>query len=230
VLDGLAAFLRGARCLLDQRDFVAREATPAPQLPERVLERWRERLRQPGAPDEHESMQLLLEAGLPALATRIVNDEREARAAAQAIGAPVVLKTAMRGIDHKSDIDGVRLGLADADATAAAYRELAARIGPRALVAPMVRSSGIEMLLGMIRDEQFGPGRRHGVRRTARRSARRRRLSVAAVRRDDARRRLAQLRLYPLLGSRRHRRPLAVEAFCSVAARFRRWSRALPMP
>jgi acyl-CoA synthetase (NDP forming) len=86
-------------------------------------------LRQPGAPDEHESMQLLLEAGLPALATRIVNDEREARAAAQAIGAPVVLKTAMRGIDHKSDIDGA-VGLADADTTAAAYRELATRIGP----------------------------------------------------------------------------------------------------
>ena len=40
---------------------------------------------------------------------------------------------------------------------AAAYRELAARIGPRALVAPMVRNPGIEMLLGMIRDEQFGP-------------------------------------------------------------------------
>ena len=220
VLDGLAAFLRGARCLLDQRDFVAREAAPAPQLPERVLERWRERLRQPGAPDEHESMQLLLEAGLPALATRIVNDEREARAAAQSIGAPVVLKTAMRGIDHKSDIDGVRLGLADADATAAAYRELAARIGPRALVAPMVRSLGLEMLLGMIRDEQFGPVVVMGFGG----------LHVEALddvvyllppfAADDARRRLAQLKLYPLLGSRRHRRPLAVEAFCSVAARF----------
>jgi len=146
--------------------------------------------------------------------------EREARAAAQAIGAPVVLKTAQRGIDHKSDVDGVRLGLVNADETAAAYRELAARIGPRALVAPMVRSTGIEMLLGMIRDEQFGPVVVMGFGG----------LHVEALddvvyllppfAADDARRRLAQLRLYPLLGSRRHRRPLAVEAFCSVAARF----------
>jgi acyl-CoA synthetase (NDP forming) len=220
VLDGLAAFLRGARCLLDQRDFVARQATPAPQLPQRVLDGWRERLREPGAPDEHESMQLLLDAGLPALPTCIVNDEREARAAAQAIGAPVVLKTAMRGIDHKSDVDGVRLGLADEDATAAAYRELAARIGPRALVAPMVRNTGVEMLLGMIRDEQFGPVVVMGFGG----------LHVEALDDvvyllppftvDDARRRLAQLRLYPLLGSRRHRHPLAVDAFCTVAARF----------
>ena len=136
-------FLRGARCLLDQRDFVARQAAPAPQIPERDPGALARAVASTGrASMSTTPCSCCWRPDCPPCATRIVNDEREARAAAQAIGAPVVLKTAQRGIDHKSDVDGVRLGLVDADDAAAAYRELAARIGPRALVAPMVRSCG----------------------------------------------------------------------------------------
>ncbi|HET6586013.1 MAG TPA: acetate--CoA ligase family protein, partial [Nannocystaceae bacterium] len=220
VLDGLAAFLRGARCLAEQRDFVARRHPAPPRIADDVLERWRSRLSQPGPLDEHDGMQLLRDAGLPAVATRIVNSERETRAAVQALGAPVVLKTAVRGIDHKSDVDGVRLGLPDADAAAAAYRDLATRLGPRALVAPMVRKPGVELLLGTVRDEQFGPvvvlgfG---GLHVEALRDVAHLLPPFAA---EDAARRLAGLKLFPLLTSRRHRRPLAIDAFCALAARF----------
>jgi len=51
----------------------------------------------------------------------------------------------------------VRLSLFDEAAVAVAWRDLAARIGPRTLVAPMVCAPGVEMLLGMFRDAQFGP-------------------------------------------------------------------------
>jgi acyl-CoA synthetase (NDP forming) len=220
VLDGLSPFLRGARALLDQRDFVARRRSAPLRIADDVLERWRARLRQPGVLDEHECMELLHDAGLPAVATQIVNSEKETRSVAQALGVPVVVKTAVRGIDHKSDVDGVRLGLGDADAAAAAWRDLAARLGPRALVAPMIRAQGVELLLGMIRDEQFGPVVVMGFGG----------LHVEALRDvahllppfapEDAARRLAALKLYPLLASRRHRRPLAVDAFCATAARF----------
>jgi acyl-CoA synthetase (NDP forming) len=220
VLDGLSAFLRGARCLTDQRDFVARPRSAPPRIADDILERWRSRLRQSRALDEHDCMQLLRDAGLPAIQTQIVNGERETRAAVQALGAPVVIKTAAHGIDHKSDVDGVRLGLGNADAAANAYRDLSARLGPRALVAPMIREQGVEMLLGMIRDEQFGPVVVLGFGG----------LHVEALRDvahllppfapEDAERRLAALKLFPLLTSRRHRRPLAVAAFCAAAARF----------
>ena len=45
----------------------------------------------------------------------------------------------------------------DEAAVARAWQDLATRIGPRVLVAPMVAAPGVEMLLGMFHDEQFGP-------------------------------------------------------------------------
>ena len=54
--------------------------------------------------------------------------------AATELGYPVVLKTDDPAIAHKSDVGGVVLGLADEAAVRAAYDELAARLGPRALV------------------------------------------------------------------------------------------------
>ena len=59
-------------------------------------------------------------------------------AAADAAGYPVVLKTADPDIHHKLDVDGVRLGLGDSDAVAAAYADLAARLGPTVSVQPQV--------------------------------------------------------------------------------------------
>jgi acetate---CoA ligase (ADP-forming) len=50
----------------------------------------------------------------------------------------------------------VRLDLANDEALLEAYRDLAGRLGPRALIAPMAKR-GVELSLGMIRDPQFGP-------------------------------------------------------------------------
>jgi succinyl-CoA synthetase beta subunit len=171
-------------------------------------------------PDEHEAMQLLRDLGLPANESRIVTSETEARGAARELGLPVVLKTAVRGIDHKTERRGVHLGLADEAAVAAAWRDLAARLGPRVLVAPMVAGPGLEMLLGMFRDEQFGPvisvgfGGEH-VEALAD--------VVYALPPFDAketRRLLDRLKLRALLGAGRRGQAPAVEAFCAVAARF----------
>ncbi len=76
--------------------------------------------------------------------------------AAAALGYPAALKTAMADILHKSDVGGVALDLGDETAVAAAYDDIAGRLGPRCLVAPMA-SKGIELALGIIIDEQFGP-------------------------------------------------------------------------
>ena len=89
---------------------------------------------------------------------------REAADAAADLGFPVVLKVLSADILHKSDIGGVRLGVADRAAAEAAFDEIlaAARTAqPEAaidgcLVAPMV-SGGVETILGVQRDPVFGP-------------------------------------------------------------------------
>jgi hypothetical protein len=85
-----------------------------------------------------------------------VATEDEAVAAAARLGHPVVLKTLAPGVDHKFDQGGVALGLASGDAVAAAYREMAARLGPDCLVQAQA-APGTEIFLGMTNDPQFGP-------------------------------------------------------------------------
>jgi succinyl-CoA synthetase beta subunit len=98
-------------------------------------------------------MALLGDYGIPTVASAEAASEGEAVAAAERIGWPVAVKTAEAS--HKSEVDGVRLGITDRAALAEAYRDLAARLGPRVTVAAMA-PAGVELALGVIRDPQFG--------------------------------------------------------------------------
>lgn len=219
VLDGVAPFLRGAKCLFEYRDHLARQRGPFVQAPLAALAQWRTRLAEGARLDENDAMGLLRDFQLPANVGRIVESEADARAAGRELGYPVVLKTAMRGIDHKSDQDGVRLGIADEGALGAAYADLAKRIGPRVLVAPMVRAQGVEMLLGMIHDEQFGPVVMIGFGGVHVEALADVIYALPPFDVSEARRLVDRLRLAPLLHSRRHKRPLALDEFCATAAR-----------
>ena len=92
----------------------------------------------------------------PGRARRRPRTRGAALAAAAAIGYPVVLKTDEPGIAHKSDVGGVRLGLADPGEAGAAYDDLAARLGPRVVVCETA-PPGTELALGIVRDLALGP-------------------------------------------------------------------------
>ena len=77
-------------------------------------------------------------------------------AAAGLIGYPVVLKTDEPTIQHKSDAGGVVLGVGGPAELAAAYADLAARLGPRVLVCETV-PTGVELALGIAHDPALGP-------------------------------------------------------------------------
>jgi acyl-CoA synthetase (NDP forming) len=220
VLDGLESFLRGTKHLLDHRDFEARSRGETPAIPEPALAKMRARLADRRRFDENDALTLLGDAGLPANAGSIVESEAEALAAAKAIGFPVVLTTAKRGLDHKSDRQGIHLGLADAAAVAAAYRDLAKRIDARVLVAPMIVAHGVEMLLGMVNDSQFGPVVLIGAGGVHAEALADAVYALPPFGAAEAARLVGRLGIAPLLASRRHRRPPAVDEFCRVAARF----------
>ena len=157
VLDGIASFLTGARCLLGYRDFLARPAVRPPGLPRPVLTQWRARLADRDVVDEIEANRFLHDCGIPMVETWPVNDSGELEALASGLGYPVVMKTAMPDIRHKSDVDGVRLNIRDAAELMSVYHDLSGRLGNRVLVAPMLDAPGVEMILGFAADEQFGP-------------------------------------------------------------------------
>ena len=110
---------------------------------------------------EWASKQLLGDFGVPLAAERRAVDADEAVAAAGTIGFPVVVKLNGERIAHKAERRLVRLGLADSSAVAAVASELLALAGPEdgdvdLLVAPMVPGLR-ELIVGAVRDRQFGP-------------------------------------------------------------------------
>jgi acyl-CoA synthetase (NDP forming) len=111
---------------------------------------------------EADSLELLDVAGCPVVPVRRAAGPDDAVAAADRLGYPVVLKLQAEGLAHKSDVGGVRVGLEDRVAVRTAAADLLALElpdGGRAtglVVQPMIRD-GIELILGIRRDAQFGP-------------------------------------------------------------------------
>jgi acyl-CoA synthetase (NDP forming) len=157
VIDGIRPFLAGARCLFGYRDFLARPVESLQDANPALVTRWRQRLSRGCALDEFESSQLLADFGIPVNPALPTRSAKSVMAAAAQLEFPLVLKTAEPGVLHKTDIGGVHLDIRDAEALQAAYADLAARIGPRALLSPMLDVEGVEMVFGLVRDEQFGP-------------------------------------------------------------------------
>jgi acyl-CoA synthetase (NDP forming) len=119
--------------------------------------------RRRGQWSEYEVRSMLADAGIPLVAAEFARSADEAVAAAARIGTPVAVKVVSPQILHKSDIGAVRLGVSGPDAVRAAFEAVvAAGAGvpgasvDGALVSPM-RSGGIELLVGVVRDPQWGP-------------------------------------------------------------------------
>ena len=121
-----------------------------------VATRWQAVLSKTPVLDEHQSLALFADFGVPVIESRRVECAEDLVGAAQAVTFPVALKTAAEGVHHKSDVDGVLLDLDDESALHAAYESLSTRLGARALVSAMAEP-GVEMALGMFRDVTAGP-------------------------------------------------------------------------
>jgi len=151
VFEGTRSGLRAIGHLLaDAEPPRRREALP---IDPARRERWAELLSSGAAVD---ALELIADYGVAIAEERRVATADEAVAAADALGHPVVLKTAAADVRHKVDVDGVRLGLADSDAVRAAYDDLAGRLCADVVVQPQV-APGVELALGIVRDPLLGP-------------------------------------------------------------------------
>jgi hypothetical protein len=130
--------------------------TSAIQLETTLLQRWSHQLAGLTSCDEITSLRLMADFGLPCVGFAIAEDWDQLLVAAEACGYPLVLKTAMPGIAHKSDQNGVKVGIEDAQQLEVEYGDLQRRLGDRVLVMPLV-AGGVEVSVGMKNDAQFGP-------------------------------------------------------------------------
>jgi acetate---CoA ligase (ADP-forming) len=114
--------------------------------------------------NERQSKSALAAYGVGGIGDRLCTDRTEALAAAKAIGYPVVLKIVSAQIPHKTEAGGVRLNIGDDKAMGEAYDAMMRSVSafdPKAkidgVLLQKMASGGIELIVGVSRDEQFGP-------------------------------------------------------------------------
>jgi acyl-CoA synthetase (NDP forming) len=211
VLEGTRSGLLALRHLLDHavRPEPPRAAEPGPRR-----QRWAPLL-SAGPPGSAVLFDLLRDYGIPAVRVRAAGTRAGTLAAAAEIGYPVVLKTDEPGIAHKSDVGGVRLGLAGPDAVGAAYDDLAARLGPRVLVG-QTAEPGTELALGLVRDPALGPLLIISAGGVFIEIFAERSVVLPPVPRSSARAALARLRLAAVLTGARGQRPADLDAIADA--------------
>jgi len=161
VINGIDLAMRAIRNLMQYRDGSEIEAdpespTPGIQFDAALLQRWSHQLAGLSSCDEVTSLRLMADFGLPCVSLAVAEEWDELRVAARACGYPLVLKTAMPGIAHKSDRNGVKVGIENEQQLETEYGDLQQRLGDRVLVMPLV-AGGVEVSVGMKNDAQFGP-------------------------------------------------------------------------
>jgi acyl-CoA synthetase (NDP forming) len=113
--------------------------------------------------DPDEVRRLLSGYGVDVIEQRVVESPTEAAAAAAELGGEVALKAIAPGLIHKSDVGAVRLHLSDPQKVLAAANDITRSVqsatGHTAsgFLLQRMAPSGVEMLVGVVNDAQFGP-------------------------------------------------------------------------
>jgi acetyl coenzyme A synthetase (ADP forming)-like protein len=113
---------------------------------------------------ESEAKQILRLSGFDVPAFWMGSTKEECVRAAQRIGFPVVMKIVSEDIIHKTEVGGVRVGISSVDEVREAYTDIMARARKkypdanlRGIIVCEMVEKGVETILGMSSDPQFGP-------------------------------------------------------------------------
>lgn len=155
---------------------------------------------------EFESKELLKQARVSVIDTRLATSREEAISISRKLGFPVALKVASPDIVHKSDVGGVKLGLRTANQVGKAYDDVIRTISgkyPQArlhgvTVQKMARP-GVEVIIGMSKDAQFGPVLMFGLGGIMVEVLKDIAFRIAPLTKKDAAEMLREIKGYPLL-------------------------------
>ncbi len=168
---------------------------------------------------EVESKELLKKAGIPVVEAKLARSKKEAISIGKEMGFPVVLKISSPDVVHKSDSGGVKLGLANATQVGKAYTEIISSVKqayPEAKiqgvsVQPMA-PSGVEVIVGMSKDPQFGPVLMFGLGGILVEVLKDVSFRIVPVTERDAREMIKEIKGYPILEGYRGQKPASIPA------------------
>jgi acyl-CoA synthetase (NDP forming) len=168
---------------------------------------------------EIESKQVLGEAGIPTAGARLAATAEEAVAAAKELGYPIVLKIVSPDVTHKSDVGGVKLGLDSAEAVTAAFGEIVEAVKQRqpdaridGVAVQKMAPPGIEVIVGMSKDPQFGPVLMFGLGGILVEVLKDVAFRIVPLEPRDARQMVREIKGFPVLQGFRGQEPADLEA------------------
>jgi acetyl coenzyme A synthetase (ADP forming)-like protein len=141
---------------------------------------------------------------LPLVDQRIVKNADDAGDAAEEFGGEVVLKAIAPGLIHKTDAGAVKLHLRGKSAVTAAAAEMTERLtalgfSPTGFVVQRLADRGVEMLIGVVHDPQFGPVVACGAGGVQVELLRDVSIRLTPLTREDAAEMIHELKTYPIL-------------------------------
>jgi len=168
---------------------------------------------------EVESKELLEQADIPVVETRLAKSKKDAITISKELGFPVVLKIASPDIVHKSDSGGVKLGVANATQVGKAYSEIMSVIKQKypnaaiqGLAIQRMAPPGLEVIVGMSKDVQFGPVLMFGLGGILVEVLKDVSFRIVPLTRRDAAEMIREIKGYPLLEGYRGQEPADISA------------------
>ncbi|HHT9119488.1 MAG TPA: acetate--CoA ligase alpha subunit [Candidatus Hypogeohydataceae bacterium YC41] len=168
---------------------------------------------------EAEARQVIAAYGFSIPRSILVTDKALAVKAALEVGFPLVLKVASPDILHKSDVGGVKVGISSLEEAGRAFEEMMERVRKRmpvahihgAFVQEMIKG-GREVILGAVKDPQFGPLLMFGLGGIYVEVLRDVSFRIAPITSTEARKMIEETKAYSVLKGTRGERPADLEA------------------
>ncbi len=166
---------------------------------------------------EIEAKELVKQAGVSVVDTKLATSKEEAISLSQRVGFPVVLKIASPDVVHKSDAGGVKLGLKTSKQVGKAYDDILGAMKqkyPEAKVQGVsvqkMARPGVEVIIGMSKDAQFGPVLMFGLGGVLVEILKDVSFRIVPLTKRDAREMIREIKGYPLLEGYRGQEPVDV--------------------
>jgi acyl-CoA synthetase (NDP forming) len=179
----------------------------------------------PGALNEAEARQVFAAYGIAGVREAIAATPEEAGAQARKVGGRVVLKVLSRELMHKSEVGGVRVGLAADEVGAAGAQmlktvEAVSGIVPEGLLVQEMVAGGAELILGFHRDPQLGPSILLGMGGVTAELLKDTTMRLLPITAGDAQAMLRELKTFPLLDGYRGRPRCDIDAVVAAIIAF----------
>jgi acyl-CoA synthetase (NDP forming) len=172
---------------------------------------------------EPEAKTVCMEYGIPVTKFKVARTVEEAVSFSEEIGYPIVFKIVSPDILHKFDVGGVILNINNKENASEAYNKIVENITKlkpnakiRGILVQEMAPASTEVIVGSIKDQQFGPTLMFGLGGTFVEVMKDVAFRIAPIIEDDAKEMISEVKAYPILRGYRGQPPLDINKIVKI--------------